>query len=158
MPRLLPFYIIFPFISQKTSLPFNLIFGMKYVSSPRSSIGQSDRLLICRLCVRFAPGTQIPWWLWCNGSTTSCGDVCTGSNPVSHQVLQKHPLWGVFVYLVPSDYDGLDIDHIPVYIVFFQEFVMGPLPHYLSFFHNYDLIRILYRRQPVGDNYGRPPL
>lgn len=58
---------------------------MKYISRPRSSIGQSDGLLIRRLCVRFAPRTQFDlWWLWCNSSTTSCGDVCTGANPVSH--------------------------------------------------------------------------
>lgn len=59
MPRLLPFYIIFPFSRQRFSLLFNGIFGMNDISRPRSSIGQSDGLLIRRLCVRFAPRTHV---------------------------------------------------------------------------------------------------
>lgn len=86
MPRgYLLFISSFSFRVKKISLPFIDIFGMNYISRPRSSIGQSDGLLIRRLCVRFAPRTQLGlWWLWCNGSTTPCGGVCTGSNPVSH--------------------------------------------------------------------------
>lgn len=58
IPRYTLIYITFPFSRQNIFLPFINIFVIKYVC-PRSSIGQSDRLLICRLCVRFAPGTHL---------------------------------------------------------------------------------------------------